>query len=190
MYDVKKLPQRVVCDTGFWIRALGERPNDKRSPQAVEFFAAMTKHGGEMLLPSPCLAELLRGNASLVVPSTPSVIVVGFDRLAAEVLGKKFPASVIKSQMLKTGYEKAYIQFDSMIVACAIRHNAECIVTFDNPMAKLDYGDHVQMPFRDIRDFQLPLLAGINKAQEAESATRASDAASELPKAGRHVTLD
>lgn len=166
MYDIKKLPRRVACDTGFWIRALGDRPNDVRSPQATEFFQAMQQAGGEMLLPTPCLAELIRGNPSLKIPSTPSVIIIGFDRLAAVTLGKTFPPSVIKQQILATGYEKAFIQFDTMIVACAIRHNAECIITFDNPMSRMNYGTLVQVPFKDIRDFQLPIIASIHQAKE------------------------
>ncbi|WP_158627672.1 PIN domain-containing protein [Corallococcus sp. AB038B] len=170
MYDVKKLPRRALCDTGFWIRALGDRPKDPRSPQAEAFFKAMADNGREMLLPAPCLAELIRGKPALTIPSTPSVIVVGFDRIAAMELGKRFPASFIKQQKVKSGYEKGYIQFDAMIVACAIRHNAECIITFDNPMKELDYGPEVQMLFRNVRDFQLPLMASINKSQEAESA--------------------
>ena len=156
MFDVKRLPQRALCDTGFWIRALGDRPDDTRSPDAVSFFAEMTRHGRELLIATPTLAELRRGNPKLAMPSTPSVVVVAFDRLAAEVLGERFKASVIKQQKLKTGYEKGYIQFDAMIVACAIRHKADCIVSFDNGVGA-DIDD-LEIPVHNIRHFRLPLF--------------------------------
>jgi predicted nucleic acid-binding protein len=157
VFDVKRLPQRALCDSGFWIRALGDRPDDKRSPEAIAFFEEMKRHGRELLMATPTLAELRRGNQKLSVPSTPSVVVVAFDRLAAEVLGTRFNASVIKQQMSKTGYKKAYLQFDALIVACALRHNADCIVSFDNEIGADIEGP--ELPIHNVRHFRLPLFA-------------------------------
>jgi predicted nucleic acid-binding protein len=170
VFDVKRLPQRALCDTGFWIRALGDRPDDVRSPDAIAFFKEMVANGREMLLATPTLAELIRGNPNISIPNTPSVIVVGFDRMAAHVLGTRFNAKVIKAQRLKTGYEKAYIQFDAMIVACAIRHNADCIVSFDGEFG-VDI-DTLEIPIRKVRDFRLPLLASIDSPPSAAVAKK------------------
>ena len=164
MFDVKRLPNRALCDTGFWIRALGDRPNDVRTPDAAGFFKAMVEHGREMLMATPSLAELIRGNPSIAVPSTQSVIVVPFDRKAAEELGRKFAPSVIKQQKLKTGYEKAYIQYDAMIVACATRHKADCIIAFDNNI--FEDNESLTIPVRNVRDFMLPIMARIDAATD------------------------
>jgi predicted nucleic acid-binding protein len=171
VFDVKRLPRRALCDTGFWIRALGDRPDDARSADALEFFQEMTKHGREMLMATPTLAELIRGKPGFSVPSTPNVIVVGFDRLAAEVLGTRFNASIIKQQKLKTGYQKGYLQFDAMIVACAIRHKADCVVSFDNGV-----GDDIEdlgIPVHNIRDFRLPLLRDTGASSTSVSSASA-----------------
>jgi predicted nucleic acid-binding protein len=159
VFDIKRIPQRALCDTGFWIRALGDRPDDPRSPDALAFFEEMTSRGRELLMATPTLAELRRGNPKIAMPSTPSVIVVAFDRLAAETLGERFKASVIKQQRLKTGYEKAYLQYDAMIIACAIRHEADCIVSFDNGVS--DDIEDVGIPVHNVRSFRLPLLADV-----------------------------
>ncbi|HYO68936.1 MAG TPA: PIN domain-containing protein, partial [Archangium sp.] len=166
MFDIKQLPQRALCDTGFWIRALGERPGDVRSPDAIAFFEEMKANGRELLIAAPSLAELIRGNQAFKVPSTLSVIVVPFDRLAAEVLGKKFSADVIKQQRKANGYEKAYIQYDAMIIACAIRHKADCIISFDTNV--FEDAENLEIPIHKPKNFKLPLLrdlpAGIAKA--------------------------
>ncbi len=159
MFDIKQLPQRALCDTGFWIRALGERPNDVRSPDAIALFEEMRIHGREMLMAAPSLAELIRGNKDFKLPNTLSVIVVPFDRLAAEELGRKFSSQVIKQQKISTGHEKAFIQYDAMIVACAIRHRADCIISLDGNV--FQDADGLEIPIRKPMHFKLPLLRSL-----------------------------
>ncbi len=94
--DPKLLPIRAMVDTGVFIRALGQRPDDPRSPDCRDFLDAMYSNQREVLLAAPSLAETIRGFDPPSVPSTAGIEVVAFDDEAAIALGLHFPNSTLK----------------------------------------------------------------------------------------------
>lgn len=133
--DPARLPSKYLVDTGVLIRALGQF-SDEDAEVCQKFFDAMIEHRRRMLVAAPTLAEMLRGKPA-PLPRTRSVVVVAFDSEAAQILGLEMPVSVLKAQAKSDGLTHTYMKFDAMIVACAKRWEAECIVALD--------GDHVRM---------------------------------------------
>lgn len=129
--DPKMLPTRALIDTGVLIRALGEHPKDPRSADCKEFVEAMVANGNDVLVAAPSLAEMIRGMTVPQVPSTGAIITVPFDDQAAIVLGTTFPASVLKQTAATSGVPLAYLKYDALIGACAVRHKAIFLITLD-----------------------------------------------------------
>lgn len=170
MIDTKKLPRLAAGDTCFWIRALGQRPKDPRTPSAQEFLLQMAKSGGTMLMPAPALAELARGGRSVDMPRAGSIVVVSFDSQCAKLLGERFNQDVFKEQMTKSGFPKPFLQFDTMILATALRHKAECLITMDHEFLELDFGEVVPKGFRkQVQDFTLPLFQRVAEGEATGS---------------------
>lgn len=128
--DPDLLPGRCLVDTGVLIRALGQR-EDEHADKCRSFFDAMVGAKRQMLVAAPTVAELLRGNPQ-PLPRTRSVVVVSFDNTAAEILGVEIPVSVLHDHSAKTGHTRSYLKYDAMIVACARRWEAQCIVALDD----------------------------------------------------------
>lgn len=128
--DVGKLPSKCLIDTGVLIRALGEIKDD-RAPMCVSFVKQMLRHNRTMLIAAPSIAEVIRKNSSAKVPSTERMRVVAFDQDAAELLGRDMPQQVLYEMAKESGISHGYIRYDAMIVACAARWSANCIVHLD-----------------------------------------------------------
>lgn len=136
MIDPKLLPARCMLDTGVWIRALGQR-NDERSGACRAFFEAMIGQKNTMLMAAPSLAEILRGDGATVLPSTRYVQIVPFDRLAATLLGQEFPQHVLVSAAMANGAKINYMKYDALILACAKRWDSRILVAYDDGYVKL-----------------------------------------------------
>lgn len=54
------LPKRPMIDTGFFILANREKPDDARTAIHAEALAALEKVGVEILIAAPALAEIFR----------------------------------------------------------------------------------------------------------------------------------
>jgi predicted nucleic acid-binding protein len=145
------------------MRALGDLQGDPNAQLCIEFFQAMLANGREILIAAPTLAEVMRKDATKSVPRQVGIDIVGFDDVAAELLGRTFPMSVLK-ELDRSGTTLTHLKYDALIFACAIRHNAECIVTLDSDHKKLsdalkpgglpvNHPDYYQSPQRS-----LPLL--------------------------------
>jgi predicted nucleic acid-binding protein len=134
--DNNKLPGRALIDSGIVMRALGDLSDDPRAKLCVEFFLAMLANGREMLIAAPTLAEVIRKDATKTVPRHVGIEIVSFDDVAAELLGRTFPMSELKT-VDRTGTTLTHLKYDALIFACALRHNAECIVTLDSDYTKL-----------------------------------------------------
>jgi hypothetical protein len=104
----------------------------------------------QMLLATPIIAEVLRGQPQ-PIPRTKSLIPVAFDSRAAEILGLEIPVEVLRSESTRTGHSRTYLKYDAMIVACAKRWAAECIVALDGDHGVL--AQHVRIPVSHPRDF-------------------------------------
>lgn len=150
--DPAKLLKRVLIDTGILIRALGDRPQDPEAKACRDFWDAMLQHGRTILIAAPSIAEVVRfgvgAAADNPVPNVPGVEVVAFDQSAAMRLGHDFPINVIKKSSSETGRSLTHLKYDALIAACALRHNAQCLVTLDkgemNTMCK-----HIELETRE-----------------------------------------
>jgi predicted nucleic acid-binding protein len=148
-----------MIDTGVLIRALGERPGDPDSRDCVDFVEAMLAGGRELLVAAPSVAELMRGQAVPTPPSTPGLVIVAFDDLAAIELGTRFPVSSLKSLAATSGLPLTYLKYDAMIAACAIRHKAAFLITVDKRLsAQVPSSLKVARP-GDFRAKQMQLVA-------------------------------
>lgn len=137
--DSRRLPGRALVDTGLVIRALGDLAHDAATPVCKEFYGAMLDGGNEMLIAAPTIAEIMRKDGKRSVPRVRGIEVVAFDDVAARILGGSFPADVLKQLAVTIGgtTTQTYLKYDALIVACAVRHNAECIVALDGDIHKL-----------------------------------------------------
>lgn len=147
--DPESLPARCLIDTGVLIRALGQFQDDDAAV-CRDFFDEMIACGQRMLIAAPSIAEMLRGRPQ-PLPRTKSLIPVAFDVRAAELLGLEIPVAVLRSESSMSGHSRTYLKYDAMIVACAKRWAAECIVALDNDHRIL--AKHVDMPVRHPREF-------------------------------------
>ncbi len=120
----KGLPGSLMFDTGVLIRALGHRQDDENSPACVALFNAMVDGNKRIYVASPSVTEMLRHSEPLDLPKTRSVVVVDFDRTAAELLGRNLKAAEVKAIRKQSGGTLNAIKYDALIVACAARRNA------------------------------------------------------------------
>jgi len=128
--DPSKLPGRALIDSGVLTRALGDLPSDSDTPACRDFWQAMLAAERDILIAAPSVAEVIRLNGTRSVPRSPQIEVVAFDQVAAEILGRRFPMAVLK-QLKHAGTTLTHFKYDALIVACAVRHNADCIVALD-----------------------------------------------------------
>jgi predicted nucleic acid-binding protein len=139
------LPRRALIDSGVLMRALEPHHRDAIAPVCMLFWETMLAHELEILVAAPTLAELIRSGASGDVPRADNVEVVAFDDEAAMLLGKTFPVETLKSVRDTQGcLSLTHLKYDAMIVACAIRHRAECIIAIDPDIPRL--GQMVKIP--------------------------------------------
>lgn len=158
--DTKKLPARALVDTGLVMRAMGDLPADADTPICREFWNAMLAGERELLIAAPTVAEIMRKDGKRDVPRTLSIEVVAFDDVAAAIVGKRFPVDVLKHLNIGSS-SLTHLKYDALIVGCAIRHRAECIVALDGDIHKLAAA--VELPAFYPGHYQLPA---------AESATK------------------
>jgi hypothetical protein len=115
-----------MVDTGFFIIANRERPENERTEDHVEAPLKLEKSGADILIAAPMLAELLRRKYTEPPPAT-RWPVVSFGRLAAELLGRKLPQRFVEQPGIPSGYWK----YDAMIAACAVVARADAIMVAD-----------------------------------------------------------
>jgi predicted nucleic acid-binding protein len=143
MMDSRRLPGRALVDSGLVTRAMGDLPPDAETPMCKEFYEAMLSHGRELLIAAPTIAEVMRQDGKRSIPRVLGIEVVSFDDQAAQILGRMFPANVLKS--LNHGDTTlTHLKYDALIMACAVRHNADCVVAIDDDFVVL--GKAVGMP--------------------------------------------
>ena len=113
----------------------------------------MLAHSREILIAAPTIAEVMRHDGKRSLPRVLGIEVVSFDDQAALILGRAFPANVLKS--LKRGDTTlTHLKYDALIMACAVRHKADCVVAIDEDLFSL--GAAVGMPVHRPADFLAP----------------------------------
>lgn len=135
--DLLALPASAMFDTTVLIPALGKKKRASDDAACGPLFEAMIRAKRPVLIAAPSAAELWRREASNTLPRTQYVKIVAFDQLAAEILGRRFPPSVLIEQRDQQNRPLAYIKYDAMIVACAVRHRVAEFVSTDDTQRRL-----------------------------------------------------
>lgn len=153
-FDEKKLPKVALLDTTIWLRALGWA--DDETASCVSFVEAMIHHERRLLIAAPTISELIRGDVTRKVPNRKGIVPVAFDINAAETLGRLAPKAWLST--FPEG-ERTFIKFDALIVACAKRWGAECVISIDTKQTMKKVADAAGLPLSDPEDYLLPLEA-------------------------------
>lgn len=163
-FDKYKLPSRSAWDTSALIRALGQRPSDPRTDLTSRLFATLLNQpaqAAQVLIPSVALMELMRFHRAPILPRTSHIVVVAFDERAALEVAAAFPWT---SSSGKNSETRANGDFDRMIVGCAVRHHADCLITLDTGSAMIDAAKQLGMTLSRPIDFLAPVY---QKAEQA-----------------------
>lgn len=150
MIDSSKLPPRALIDTGIVTRAIGGMPQDADTPISRSFYEAMLTARHDLLIAAPTVAEIMRADGRRNIPRVAGIEVVAFDDEAAIILGRTFPMSVLRAH-IHEGTTLNFLKYDAMIVACAVRHRARCIVALDGDIHRL--GSAINIPVYHPRHF-------------------------------------
>lgn len=134
--DREKLPRRALLDTSACIYTFRGRRKDPRTRDHKDFFDAMLESGRDLLIAAPSIAEFQR-KYETPIPRALGVEVVAFDHEAANTLARDFPPFVFQEVQRETAAPATCVKYDALIVACAVRHNADCIITTDNWMVRV-----------------------------------------------------
>ena len=129
--DPARLPLRPLLDSGVFLRWLGERPGDPQTPLCRELVQTLIDEGRDILVAAPTISEVLRGWTGDEPPSTAEMRVVAFDNRAAHMLAARLPLAVALEHRRASGEVGAVIKYDAMIIACAIRWEASCVISLD-----------------------------------------------------------
>lgn len=121
--------RKVLLDTNILLRAFGAHEDDPRSPLCKRVFQELIDREITIVVPAPVVAEMLRHKKPIKLPIMKRVVVVAFDRKAANILGEC--GELTHPQ----GMPKGYWKYDSLIMACAVAASVDVIVTLD----KQDY---------------------------------------------------
>lgn len=137
MIDPKKLvenAQRALLDTNVLIFALDGGTKHADYALARALFDAMAEKKMRMLVAAPSFAEFQMKATGKELPIGPLIEVVPFDHDAAKVLAHRLSLDHLKT----LGYAppgtpngRSCLKFDAMIVSCAARHQASCIISTD-----------------------------------------------------------
>lgn len=134
--DPKLLPKRALLDTMVLSRVLGNEAEEDAGASRA-FFDAMLASGKTILVATPSLAEHLRRPGAPDVPHVRGIEVVAFDRAAVKVVAEKLPIDAVKALATAGTGERLCLKVDSMVVACAVRHRADVVLTTDKGVRKL-----------------------------------------------------
>jgi predicted nucleic acid-binding protein len=125
-------PRRPLIDSNVLIAAWKERCTEPERDDCIAFLEGVENNDGVILIAAPTIAELLKGTPPLELPRRKSIEPVPFDRRAARLLGKEFPASTLLTLRERSGKPAShYFKYDALIVACAKSAGADCIITLN-----------------------------------------------------------
>lgn len=147
---IERLPRKVMVDTGVFIRWLGNQ-QDHKALACSELVETLLAADSRIYLAAPALAEVLRWGSRSPIPRRRELIIAAFDELAARILGEHFPLSELEAAKADSASASLRtLKFDSMIVACAIRHKVDVqyrwMPTTIASAAQPAYGASIQTP--------------------------------------------
>jgi predicted nucleic acid-binding protein len=125
-------PRRPLVDSDVLIAAWTERRVEPAREDCLAFLEGVENNDGVILIAAPTVSELLKGSPSIEPPRRKSIEVVPFDRRAAWILGKDFPATALQKLRTAAGNPQGhYFKYDALIVACAKAAKADCLITLN-----------------------------------------------------------
>ncbi|MBL8956232.1 MAG: type II toxin-antitoxin system VapC family toxin [Myxococcaceae bacterium] len=151
MIDPTRLPKRAAIDSTILTRTR----DDATGPDAAlcrEFVESMITSGKVVIAPAVCVMEFMRKAPHEPPPRVEGFEVAAFDDQAAYEVAGRFPPEVFKERP-GTGAQN-WLKFDTLVIATAVRHRAECLVTLDGDQKKL--AERVGLQVRHPRDFEDP----------------------------------
>jgi predicted nucleic acid-binding protein len=89
---------------------------------------------------------MLRHAPKTPLPRTRHIETVAFDQASAYTLAERLPLEILKAEQDRSGLPFNYIKYDALIVACAVRHRAEMLITIDERMLSLAKTAGVRAP--------------------------------------------
>jgi predicted nucleic acid-binding protein len=162
--DPKRLPRRVMFDSSTLICALTPNSRESNAAEFRDLFDALLANGKTILIAAPSLSELLRRPEASPIPHREGIVVVPFDGAAARLLAERLPLTVIVQAKQKA--PSNYIKYDAMIVACALRHRADFLITKDGQQTTI--AQSANLACASFQEFQTQQL-GLNLAARAKS---------------------
>lgn len=154
----------IVVDTNFLILLIDPEStqNENQRSERVKFFIeSLTKAPKEILVPSPCIAELVAGRADRIdevigtLKAIRPISIQPFDEVIAIETGDRIALAVQKTPAHdRPPNWKVSMKYDAMIAATAIVRGASVLYTTDNGLAKYLDGSSVQVAMID--DMPLP----------------------------------
>lgn len=145
------IPPCVLVDTCVLIRAL-----DRQEPESRAFLERASNEGIRLLVTALSLAEFelpRGGNPSTPLPRIFGMEIVPFDMATSNIYTRYMSLDGIKNAVA-AGTNRHIFKFDSMIVACGVRHRADCVVSTDDGIKKVC--EKFSIPFRDLQSFHRP----------------------------------
>lgn len=164
-FDTKLFPLRALLDTGIWLRAFHWQ-EDENTALCIDLVTALSFSGCRMLMAAPTLAELLRGDPKRKSPRGKGIVPVAFDTKAAEEL-QSLVAPFVNTQP----GDGVRLKFDQMIVACAVRWQAEHVVHLDGRLQKHCPKAVGRIIFKKPEDYMPAILAKIEASKAADAKT-------------------
>jgi predicted nucleic acid-binding protein len=129
--DRTLLPREALFDTGVFMRAIGER-TDERSTICENLFSAMIDAGARVYVAAPSIGEIIRHKGK-PIPRHPAVEPLAFDEQCARVMGDKLPMDILIEVRDSAAPPLVlnYVKYDALIVATASRWSVAPLVTLD-----------------------------------------------------------
>jgi predicted nucleic acid-binding protein len=148
--DARGLPRRLLLDSSVLIPALRRKKGDE---PCAELFEALVASKVETLIAAPTVAEMMKRKPPRSLPHVRTIEVVAFDQAAAMLLGgDRFPHVALTKFKEEGAGAVHYFKYDMLILACAVRHRAECIVTHDRWQTKI--ASEIGLPAKTAADYQ------------------------------------
>jgi hypothetical protein len=137
MIDGKRLPVTAMVDTMVLRLALDTTSTDVRAVPSQQFLDAMEGAGRPVFVAAPSIAEILQWAGHQGPPLTELVQTLAFDLTAANLLGERLPADLLKEARHPRGGSRLVYKYDAMILACAMRWGMETLLTYDGYLQNL-----------------------------------------------------
>jgi predicted nucleic acid-binding protein len=151
--DLSGIPERVMVDTSFLVAARGPA-TEAYSAVCQDLWLELLRLGRHILIPAVALAEFMRRPPHSQPKRHARIEVVAFDERAAMALATRLPPWPALKKA--SGSPRLVTKYDEMILASAIRHRADVLISLDDGLIKA--AQHAMVTVQDARKIpRLPI---------------------------------